>query len=83
MSTWEFDTEINDEPYVVRINSYNKTVGSFDPNASSDWDYFGGVDMDYTILTPEGKEVGFKLTEADSERISEEAEEFMDAQYDY
>lgn len=81
-----FPTTIADAPYLIRVESYVHVppcLGS-PLTCTSDWDYLGYTEIEYSILDMEGNVLHDlmkpDLSPADDERIRQEIEQYINQQ---
>lgn len=73
--TADFTSKIQGIPCGIKVEYFRQSAGSYNPNAASDVDYFGDVEVDYIILDRKGYPAPWleaKATEADEDRLIEE-----------
>jgi hypothetical protein len=72
----EFSSKVAGIPCTIGVVEFSWSRGSYSYNAASDMDYYGYVEFAYDVLDRRGRKAEWlerKLTDADVERLQEEA----------
>ena len=72
---FEFESRIAGIHCIISVDSYTESRGSYSYNASSDWDYYGYSESEWTVLDRKGYKADWlarKLTSKDCDRIEGE-----------
>ena len=80
MSHPTIKTKVAGIPCQVRVDWFDGQEGSFNYNAPSDHDFYGYLEIEFTVLDRAGRAAPWldkKLTDADRDRITGEIESYI------